>query len=1201
MTPHTSATPQMPPVPGAGTPSTGVGGTDLTPKALARALRMPLPTSEQAAVITHPLTPLLVVAGAGSGKTATMSQRVLYLVATGQVRPDQVLGLTFTRKATAELAQRVETQLAQLASSGIRRLSQADGLPSISTYNSFAARLVVEYGLGIGVDPDSTLITEARAWQIVQSLVEATTVSLPFDSGRQAIAAVLNMDAALSENLLSVEQARQGLEELAVQFEALAAIKGAATAFRGMPAAMAKRLSVLDLVADYRRYKCEHSLMDFGEQIALACQIVDQVPQAVTEMRHQYPAVLLDEFQDTSVAQIHLLSTLFAGSGVTAVGDPNQAIYGWRGASAGALDTFHATFNPQAHEAGSHTETGRDGETECSADTPVLPLSVAWRNDSRILEVANTVSEPLRSHTPKPGDSQVRHIPVKELAARSPQEGVRPGFVAGAVVQDSIQEAQVIASFLEQRRNQAASMAVLCRTRAQFAPVMEALEERDIPYEVIGVGGMLLLPEVADVRSLLTVAADPERGDRLMRLLTGAGIGATDLRALYQLARRQVRLDASEDTEQQSGRDAAGSLEADRAREGHQEGRGAAGRELPGRQTAGMQEHKASRAGTVVPGEDTHPMLAEALEALARAEHTSRPIPVPGLSAAGRAIAVRVGRAVSRVRRAVSLPLPDQVVLAEQALNLDIEVAARVDDPLGRRGLDALRQTAQDFTRDMDNPTLPAFLEWLDMAEDREGGLDAPEIEPEPGAVHILTIHAAKGLEWDCVVVCGLSEAVFPSYKGTAKPDLSVALSGWMTSLEEFPHPLRADAQTLPPFELGDIEPADADKAEVKEMLEQYRLALGRHAVAEERRLAYVAYTRARHDLLLTASYLAKAASRPRPISRFLAELLRRDRLVSPYGPGFQALEDDAVNPLLTRVLEGRWPAQQEPPSESEAPAWVRRAVLRRQARVAGADDVARAQAELRLAGHSHGELAGHVGDSAIVQRWRREAALLLAERESRETAVQDIEVPAHIPATGLDRLRTDPQEYLVSLRRPLPRRPHTAARLGTVFHEAIEQRLAARAALLPLEDAGVPDSLTPSDRELIRTWLKVVEDSPIIQGWQLEGTEVERELVLGDTVLRCRMDAVFRRPRHDSGDGAALKRTKSEWEWLIVDWKTGTTRVDVGQLSVYVHAWARSKGVSTEHVQAAYFYVRHGQADYLTPQRMLSMGEIEETLRVGA
>ena len=204
------------------------GSRRLTPQALAEALGIHTPTQEQARVIAHRLSPLLVVAGAGSGKTATMAQRVVYLVATGQVRPDQILGLTFTRKATAELDQRVASRLAGLSAAGLLPATGPEhdrgvggtadatdvGEPMIATYNSFAGALVRDHGLRIGVDPDSTLITQARSWQIVTSLLEARTLPLPNESLSHNASAALVLADSLSQNLLTIDEAAKDLADL---------------------------------------------------------------------------------------------------------------------------------------------------------------------------------------------------------------------------------------------------------------------------------------------------------------------------------------------------------------------------------------------------------------------------------------------------------------------------------------------------------------------------------------------------------------------------------------------------------------------------------------------------------------------------------------------------------------------------------------------------------------------------------------------------------------------------------------------------------------------------------------------------------------------------------------------------------------------------------------------------------------------------
>ena len=1123
-----------------------------SPERLAEVLGIPRPTPEQARVITHPLTPLLVVAGAGSGKTATMSQRVVHLVARGEVRPDQVLGLTFTRKATAELDQRVAARLAQLAGSGLVELDEDAGA-TIATYNSFAASLVRDHGLRIGVDPDSTLITEARAWQIATRIVEERTEPLPLDRPGAAASALLALDGALSENLLTVDEAAEQLGELAALMEGIGAVRGCKSLVKGAPEALTTRLGMLEAVAAYRDHKRRHALLDFGDQIALGCRIAEEVPEVAQSLRAQYPAVLLDEFQDTSVAQIRLLAALFRGSGVTAVGDPNQAIYGWRGASAGALDTFHEHFGPDdADGAG-----GAGGA--CRSQAPVLPLSTAWRNDRAVLRAANATSSPLRHRAPRPGDAEVARIPVEELHERPGSTGLAEGAVVGAFVQDPLAEARTVAAFMRERWAPSAEMAVLCRTRAQLLPIAEALEDLGVPYEIIGIGGMLSVPEVADVRAALTVAADPERGDRLMRLLTGAGIGAADLRALAGLARE---------------------LAGEQARSP--------------RRPAGERPRGEDSAGDPDREETDAPLLSEAIEALARWEESGRtPLTgsdggprggpdgggrgaaglseagpsAAGLSEAGRRAAVGLARSLRRVRAGLALALPDLVVLAEQALGLDVELAARVGNPLGRRAIDRFREAAEQFTAEMDSPTLVGFLDWLEAAEDRESGMEAPRVEPEPGAVQLLTIHAAKGLEWDAVAVAGLVEQVFPSYRQQPREDRIVADKGWMTRAEELPHPMRADAATLPPFPLGAWDTAGWDAKTLKEAWGEYTLALGRHALAEERRLAYVAFTRARHELLLTGSHLAKAATRPRPMARYLDELVRRG-LVTPYGPGWQAYDEEQPNPLAGHSATGTWP-----PPEPAGPRGAHREARRRAAR--------------EVAAAARTAAAPEAGADATVARWAHEARLLLAEQARRRDRGPSVRLPDHLAATRIDALRADRDRFALDLRRPLPPKPEAAGRLGTVFHEAVALRLGGQRQLLTLEQAGVPDALAPGQRRELERWLKTAENLPLLEGHVLEDTEVELELALEPVTLRCRLDAVFR------GPGGT---------WLIVDWKTGSRRVPVDQLSVYVHALAASRGVGTGAVRAAYVYVRRdGLVDELAAADLLSLAEIEAALQVRA
>ena len=152
--------------------STPTGPARLGPAQLARLLRLPEPTPEQAAVICAPLGPLAVIAGAGSGKSETMAARLVWLVANGMVRPDRVLGLTFTRKAAAEFADRVRSRLERLRRAGTELPGHADtedpfgGDPVIGTYHAYAGRLVSDNALREGLEPSMRLITPALSWQL---------------------------------------------------------------------------------------------------------------------------------------------------------------------------------------------------------------------------------------------------------------------------------------------------------------------------------------------------------------------------------------------------------------------------------------------------------------------------------------------------------------------------------------------------------------------------------------------------------------------------------------------------------------------------------------------------------------------------------------------------------------------------------------------------------------------------------------------------------------------------------------------------------------------------------------------------------------------------------------------------------------------------------------------------------------------------
>lgn len=717
-------------------------GPRWTPEELAEQLGLKPPTAEQSAVISAPVAPLLVVAGAGSGKTETMAARVLWLVANQHVRPEHVLGLTFTRKAAGELAHRVRVRLGQLRRHvGTRFTEGLDGEPTIATYHSFAARIVTEHGLRAGYEPSTRLLTEASCWQLADEVVRSYTgdMSAVEAAPSTVVSAVLALAGELAEHLVTPDT----LAAWTGRFHANVSAKpGREMApVRDLLARQRARLQLLPLVRAYGQRKQLLEAMDFGDQMSRAARVARDHPEVGAAERERFRVVLLDEYQDTSHAQVTLLRALFAGGvdlaegqaagqghPVTAVGDPCQSIYGWRGASAGTLDRFPHEF------------TGIDGEPAAHAQ-----LGRSFRNRSEILSVANAISAPLRD----------RGARVVSLTSGSDA----PGIVQCALLESHLDEAEWIADQIVTAWRTEAKVAadqnpahipverrptsaVLVRVRSQIAPIEAALRARGLPVEVVGLGGLLDTPEVRDVVCTLRVLNDPMDGASLLRLLTGARwrIGPRDLVALHRRARAIAH----------------------------------------GRRPQGDDAE-------IVTDRLDDAALSEALDDLGEPEQYS-PAAYTRLSAYARELAELRGR--------LDQPVSDLIADIERTAGLDVEVSVRAGDVgLARAHLDTLGEVAARFAVETDGAPLGAFLSYLSAAEDEERGLTPGEIDVAEGAVQILTAHAAKGLEWDVVAVAGLTKDVWPGpSKGT---------DHFLKGLGVLPFPLRGDRDGLPALAVG--------------------------------------------------------------------------------------------------------------------------------------------------------------------------------------------------------------------------------------------------------------------------------------------------------------------------------------------------------------------------------------------------------------
>ncbi|MFC9298266.1 UvrD-helicase domain-containing protein [Streptomyces sp. NPDC057011] len=807
------------------------------PEQLKELLGIPF-TPEQLACATAPPAPQVIVAGAGSGKTTVMAARVVWLVGTGAVAPEQVLGLTFTNKAAGELSERVRKALAR---AGITDpdpspadAEAAAGEPRISTYHAFASQLLKDHGLRIGLEPTSRLLADATRFQLAAKVLREAPGPYPSltKSVPDLVGDLLALDAELSEHLVEPAELRAYDTGL---LNTLADVKLTNDDLRKVPEAVRGRLELLELVGRYRAAKRSRDLFDFSDQIALSARLATTRPEVGALLREEFRVVLLDEYQDTSVAQRLLLSGLFGGGtghAVTAVGDPCQAIYGWRGASVANLDDFPEHF-PHA-----------DG-------TPATRLSLSEnrRSGGRLLDLANGLAAPLRD----------MHEGVEALRPAPGAEGA--GFVRAALLETHAQELEWLAdsvAHLVRTGTEPREIAVLCRSAGDFARIQAVLVERDVPVEVVGLSGLLHLPEVADLVAVCEVLQDPGANASLVRLLIGPRwrIGARDLALLGRRARLLV------------GRSPA---EAD------------------------PDERLAAAVEGVDPAEIVS--LADALETFLDGAG-SAPDDLP-FSAEARVRFAHLAQELRDLRRSLADPLMDVLHRVLSATGLEVELSASPHALAARRRetLSSFMDVAAGFAALDGEASLLAFLAFLRTAAQYEKGLDHA-LPGGENTVKVLTAHKSKGLEWDVVVVPDLCTGSFPKEK---PPE------AWTSYAKVLPYALRGDATTLP-----------GDPAWTSAGLKSFKAALKHHKATEELRLGYVTFTRPKSLLLASGHWWGPTQKRRRGPSPFLTALY--DHCAAGHGE-IEAWADepepDAENPSLSAAAEAdhSWPLPLDPQS----------------------------------------------------------------------------------------------------------------------------------------------------------------------------------------------------------------------------------------------------------------------------------------------
>ena len=684
-------------------------------------------TARQRKAVTHGEGPLLIVAGAGTGKTTAITRRIAWLIAEKRARPSEILALTFTDRAALEMTERVD-----------RLVPYGHNDAQIATFHAFGDRLLREHALEVGLSDRSSVLS--RSEQII--LLREHLFELPLDRyrplgnpGRFLSALVTLISRARDEDIGPAEYLAAAAE---LEARAAAAPQDAALAEE-----VASQRELANLYDAYERLMRAGDRFDFGDQVSLALRLLREHPAILAEEQSRFRYILVDEFQDTNHAQFEMVRLLAAPHGnVTVVGDDDQSIYRFRGAALGNILGFRAAYPKAASVVLVDNFRSRQ---------PILDAAhrLIRNNDPERLEALEGLDKRLRARASF-------RLPTSEAG---PIELL--AFATGSEEADATAD-RIAAGMRSGRR--AGDHAILVRGNRDADPFLRSLNIARIPWRFSGTAGLYRQPEVRVLISFLRAVSDPADSVSLYDLATSEiyGLAAADVTlALNRASRRRINL-------------ADALREASVRPEESPFGRRAL--EVVQRLIAGIDQHRAMSTERSC-GELLYHFVSST-GWLARLSHEARE--------SGDERLQNVARFFEIVKRQGSLLRDDRLPFLVEQLDTLIEAG---DDP------------------------------------------STADSEPDEGdAVHVLTYHKAKGLEFPVVFMVGLVEDRFPSRD-------------------------RTDQLQLPAGLLDDA-PSGGDAH-----------------LAEERRLFYVGMTRAREELVLSwaGDY---GARRTRRMSQFVLEAL---------------------------------------------------------------------------------------------------------------------------------------------------------------------------------------------------------------------------------------------------------------------------------------------------------------------------------------
>jgi len=682
----------------------------------------------QAAAVTHEAGPLLIIAGAGTGKTTVITRRIAHLIATRRARPSEILALTFTDKAAAEMEERVDTLVPY---------GYAD--VQISTFHAFGDHLIKENALELGLTPDFRVLT--RAEQVI--FLRDHLFEFPLKHYRPLGDPTRHLQAILTQ-FSRLKDEDVGPDEYLAHAEQLFA----AAADDEARLAAEQHLELARTYAQYQTLMARLGQVDFGDQIVEALRLFRTRSHVLRRYQERFKHILVDEFQDTNYAQFELVKLLAARHrNVAVVGDDDQAIFRFRGASMSNILDFDRTY-PDA----------RQVVLQENRRSPQAVLDAAYRliqhNNPDRLEVAQKIDKRLIS-TVGVGEAP-RHLPFDTVSTESDQvaELIREGHERGRPYRD---------------------FAVLVRANNDADHYLRALNMRGIPWTFSGNAGLYGRPEVRLLIAFLRSVVYTDDSISLHYLASSDvyQVPIVDLTNCATYANRKNRhlFDVLHDVPadlavSDEGRLAIARLVTDLSR--YME----LGREHP-------------------TGEVLYQFLVDS------------------------GLMTRYAKAPAEL---------------EQEVQNVSKFFTRVKD--------AARVLKYDNVRE--------FVNHLDALMDAGDDPAVAEADTETPAVHVLTVHKSKGLEWPIVFMVDCAQNKFPSTR-------------------------RSDPIEIPPGLIKDTLPT------------------GDFHEQEERRLFYVGMTRAKERLYLTSAE-DMGGKRKWKVSQFVLEALD--------------LPKDAARPFRAQAIE---------------------------------------------------------------------------------------------------------------------------------------------------------------------------------------------------------------------------------------------------------------------------------------------------------